>query len=346
MKRHHTKSLFFLVIFLISCSACGKSVVSIPHSIDIILTNNGIFSAEIISLDDFRTYRIDYDLLDEEDVYVSDDEIRAYIDMQLESYAELIKITDRDIVQHGDVAIVSYIVILNGKIINEIDQDILMVGKGNYDQQFENALVGKYVGIPFSEELISPDGEKMIFNITVESINKFKTYELTNEFVQQNMGIETVEKYYENCKKILQDEKLSVAKRKLEEAMLKKIIDKSKFELDKEEIARFSLQYVETEKQFAYVYGLDLEEYIEIILNEDREEFFQRCYEYGEDEIKKYLLIGGIFSELQYSITDDDIRFKCEQLGYEYNTILKDEYAKALVEYAVMEERVINYFVN
>lgn len=337
------KIVVLCILIGVYCCGCRNGEVKLPQAIDIILNRNGIYSAEIAKLDDYSKYKLNYDGIKAYEIEASDEEVKSYIDMQLESYAKLRQINSRDIVENGDVVIVSYLVSLNGKVVNEVTQDILMVGSGNYDQQFESILVGKQVGIPLVEKLLSPTGEWMTFSIIIESINYFETVQLTDEFVNENMEVDTVEEYYAKCEKFLYNEKLYVEREKIKKQLLEEIIDNSEFLLNVNEVAQFSLQYVMAEEQFATVYGMDLEEYMESILEENREEFFEHCYECGEYELKKYMLIGAIFTDLGYSIEMDDVEKMCEQLGYEYSYVKEKEYEYALVEYKIMEEMVLDY---
>lgn len=332
-----------LFSMLMMCIGCQNNEILSHEAVDTILNAYGVYSYKIADLVNYREYILDYDLIDIDNIVVNTDEIGAYIEGQLESYTELIEVVDRDVVQKNDVVIVSYMVSLDGKVINEVSQETLIVGKGSYDQQFENVLLGKKVGTPFTEKLISPEGEKMMFNIIVESINYFKTYDLTDEFVKEKMGMNSIEEYYEECKNLLISEKIDVEKESLKTTLFQELIDKSSFLLGEKEVVQFALRYVESEEQLAYVHGLNLEEYIQTVLNENKDDFFHRCYEQGKYEIEKIILVGAIFSDLQYIITDEDMLEMCDNLGYEYSVVAEDEYACALVEFAIMEQRVLSF---
>ena len=181
-------------------------------------------------------------------------------------------------------------------------------------------------------------------SITIESINYFKTYELENDFVQKKMGLNSVEEYYEKCKEDLKKEKIREEKENIKRKLWENIGNECEFSFDMEEIAQYSLKYAEIQKQMADIYEMDLDTYVQNVLEKSKDDFFNDCYEMGEQEIKKYLLIGAIFSDLQYSITDKEIELMCEKFGYTFDMVSNDEYALALVKYAIMEEKVIEYF--
>ena len=340
MRMVNRKSIIGLMLFVIGCTGCGKKIDYIPETINIILNNNGVHSAKINRLNEYSRCK----LLNVKDVEISDSVVREYIDIQVESHSQLVEVVDREEVQNGDVVIVSYEVIWDKKVINQVVRDVLMVGSGKYDQQFEEALIDQRVGNVFEKELESPNGEKMLFIITIESINCFQKQELTDEFVREYMGVDTIEAYYEMCRDILIKEKLQIEKEKQKIELWKTIANECKFSLDPKEVAEYSLQYVEMQRQMADVYGMDLDTYIKSVLGKSKTDFYDECYESGELDIKKHLLIGAIFSDLRYQITENEVELMCEKLGYEIGTILEDEYTYALVKYAIMEEKVIAYY--
>ena len=333
-----------LVIFAICCIGCGKQIDRIPDVISNILQHNGIYSAQIDKLADYSQYTLNYNSLHSENIEISDNDVKNYVEIQMESYAQLVEVLDRKEARDGDVVVVSYEVILDKKVVNRVTQDKLMIGSGNYNHQFEEALIGQHVGEPFTKEMVSPNGEKMIFQITIESINYFKTYELTDKFVQENMGFSSVEAYYESCKKVLLNEKIQEEKERRRIKLWEDITNECEFSLNVEEIAQYSLQYVEMQKQIADVYGMSLDTYVQEELKKSKEDFYHDCYAKGEREVKKMLLIGAIFSDLQYSIEDKDIEQMCEKFEYTYEEILNDECVFLLVKYAIMEEKIIEYF--
>ena len=331
---------FFMII--VWCLGCSKRVELLPECITIILDSNEVYSAKINRLGNYDKYELE-DGLCEGKVEITETEVEDYINLQLESLAQLVNIEDRKIIEKGDVVVVIYMVQQNGETINQVTSDILMVGSNNYDLQFEKVLIGKRIGEPFSEELVAPNGEKMVFHIIVESISYFEIPELTDQLVQDKYSLNSVEEYYDSCRKFILNERIRIEKEREKEALLEKIMKESKFSLNKEEISKFSLQFVEIEKNLASIYELDLDTYINTILNTSKDIFFQKCYEQGEYEVKKYLLIGAIFSDLEYSISEHDKELMCEKMGYKYQDVIKDKYTNAIVEYAIMEQKVWEY---
>ena len=131
------KSIIGLIMVVICFTGCGKRIECIPDFIFLILNQSGIYSAQINKLCDYSRYKLDYTSLSTESFYISDGDVKEYIEFQMESYAQLIEVTDRKEAREGDVVVVSYEVVVDKKVVNRVTQDMLMIGSGNYDQQFE-----------------------------------------------------------------------------------------------------------------------------------------------------------------------------------------------------------------
>lgn len=322
----------------------NNASVNIPQAVNKILEENGVRTASIDKLGEYNGIKICVD-----EVKVTDSEVNEYVKMQMESFAEVVQVTDRDDVKEGDVVYVSYIVICEGKTIKQAEHDDLMVGAGAYNEQFEEALIGQRVGIPFSQSMYIFDerGNQKVatFNITIESINYFKTYELTDSFVKENFDMFTVQEYYDSCKKKLQDEKKREAEKIAEKEILQIIMGNCEFSVDQYDVAEYSMSFVKEQEQLAYVYNLDLNTYVEEILKQQLDEFYQKCYEYGEYEIKRYLVIGAIFIDLGYEVSDEEYRLMCKESKYDYDETKNDIYKDALICFKVMEREVLEYLL-
>lgn len=231
--------------------------------------------------------------------------------MQVESYAEIIPITDRESVQKGDVIYLSYMVYKDGRLINYVQSDNMVVGTGNYDIQLEEELIGRKVRTPFWVSIIPQNSDKedsYDFNITIESINYFQTYELDDEFVKNNFGLANVDEFYHKCKCDLLSEKNKHNKENAEKELLNQIADNSSIYVNRDELLQYSLTIVEDYEQLADIHNMGLEDYVKGVLGlNDIDSFYDMCYKEAEQEIKRYIVIGAIFEEQEWEVTETDI---------------------------------------
>jgi len=128
--------------------------------------------------------------------------------------------------------------------------------------------------------------------------------------------------------------------------LFEEVIANSVFSLDEYEIAQYSTYLISEQEKYASVYELDLNSYITQMLNMTVEEFYEKYYDYGEYEIKKFLIVGAIFNDLNYIIDDEEYLIACEKMQYNYTDAKNDNYIDALINYHIMEEKVIDFFLN
>ena len=74
---------------------------------------------------------------------VTKEEIDEYIKDDLESYNQIVDVTDRDYVKVGDYVNVSFKVYYNNEIVNEVENEAFVVSKNIYNEQIESNLIGR-----------------------------------------------------------------------------------------------------------------------------------------------------------------------------------------------------------
>lgn len=126
--------------------------------------------------------------------------------------------------------------------------------------------------------------------------------EYTDAFVSENLGINSVSELYDFAKERLSEQEkiqLIVAARK---EILERLISCCDFELNNDSVANYSLQIVRSYESEASLYNMSLQDYCNSILEIPYADFFQYCYEEGEQYVKSYLAVGAIgFIELDCS---------------------------------------------
>ena len=134
---------------------------------------------------------------------VTDAEIQVRLDNFVASNATVEEITDRTDVQDGDVANIDYVGKIDGEAFDggSAEGTDLTIGSGTFIDGFEEQLVGATVGetidinVTFPENYTSKDlaGKEATFTVTINSIGKSVTPELTDELVAANTDYATVD---------------------------------------------------------------------------------------------------------------------------------------------------------
>ncbi len=327
-----------LSLLLCLCGCSTKESLPLNEVVENILAENGIEKSKITFLCESDNEIAE--LYTYTSVEVSDEELQKFVDDLLLSHEKMIEITDRNTVQAGDAIVVSYVVYYNSEMVANAENDPLMVGSGNYGEEFEDAVIGATVGEPFSCELRSPvdtdkykKGDTLKYNITVESINYFESYTASDQYILDYYGCKTEEEFLTDCKVRLEQIKRYESTVSSYNEFLGKVTEKCKFDIDKKEAAAYSKKIVEEYSDLAYISGLELNEYIEQKLDMTEDEFYDHCYDKGVKEIKLYLLVGACTEDIQFEGNESFAEF-CSMNGYDStksdNTQARYAYLKAI----------------
>lgn len=200
---------------------------------------NGIHSYEV---EKYVTLG-DYDGMEVEvagDFDVNDEDVVDYINNMLSNYPSY-EDTDKEIVEDGDFADIDYVGKKDGVAFDggTAQGYVLGIGSHSFIEGFEEGLVGVKVGDTVDLNLTFPEnyqsaelaGADVVFTVTVNKIVKkvdISYDELTDEYVVNNMGSDSVEALYNDTKSYLEtnnEQKRTVAER---EAVLNKLIENSK----------------------------------------------------------------------------------------------------------------------
>ena len=174
------------------------------------VTKDNIF--EFITLGQYKG--IVYDAAPEETV--TEDKIDARIKSDLSEWSDYVEITDRA-VQMGDTAIIDFMGFLDGVPFTggSAEGADLVIGSGTFIPGFEEQIVGHVIGDEFDINVTFPAdygnspelaGQHVVFKIKLHAIYSEIPPELTDEFVQDNLGMGTIAEYRETVRAQLEVE--------------------------------------------------------------------------------------------------------------------------------------------
>lgn len=173
--------------------------------------------------------------------------------------------------------------------------------------------------------------------------------------VLDSYGCDTEEDFLNECKNRLEQNKKYVTLNTAYDDFLEKISEKCKFYIDEDEAADYSKKIVEDYKNSAYLLNLSLEEYVEQKLCITEDDFYDRCYDEGVAEIKRYLLVGASTADVDINAVADFAEY-CSLNGYDAadtdNASAKYYYLKRItvlnnqpdVKFTVTAEAYVPYF--
>ncbi|MBD5089004.1 MAG: hypothetical protein HDT30_09400 [Clostridiales bacterium] len=285
----------------------------------------------------------------DEEIEVSISEIEENIQLILESYEKL-KPVDRNVVKKGDFVNLTYTVYCEGKIVNESKGEEIKVGAGFFNEEIERKLIGAKknkmysinIQVPKEDENKEYAGKKEEIKYQVNEIYYMFQPQLTDKFVQENYGLKNIEEFYEYEKNCILEEKKAEQINEKREDIMEELIEKSIFNMDRNYLLDYAEVVYHEYEDMATGYGSSIEEFIKDFFNENLDEFYERCCNEAEKEIKKFLIIGAIANKINVDISDKDIEEKYENL----NADNLDDMDIVLYKYEILEEKVLNYLLK
>ena len=132
--------------------------------------------------------------------------------------------------------------------------------------------------------------------------------EVTLDFIEDHFDLSSYDEFREWISKRELSHKKYVDTEQCREDVLGRLEEGAEFDMDQEEVAKHSLEIVTGYASMAEADGLTIEEYCEQELQTPYENFFDMCYEEGEQEIKDYLLIGAVAAKEYGDVTEEMIK--------------------------------------
>ena len=294
---------------------------------------------------------------------ITDEDVDNYIDYMLSMSPELVEVTDRDVVENGDVANIDYVgkkdgVAFDGGTAQGYD---LGIGTGAFIPGFEEGLVGAKVGetidlnLTFPENYGSPelDGSDVVFTVTVNKISKKVTPEFTDEYVA-GLGIEnvaTVEEYRVYLKNMMEDAEEEYALQDVQTQIITMVTENATVtEVPQELIDRFYNVNKNNMDYNAMMYGMDLESFVSAYYGMDAETFEKETIAAAEISAKQALVCLAIAENENLTLTEEDVEKAIEENYASYGYAEADTFKKSidLEEYkdSLLLNKVLDFLVE
>ncbi|MEG2597195.1 MAG: trigger factor, partial [Oscillospiraceae bacterium] len=271
-------------------------------------------------------------------------------------------ITDRTDVQNGDVANIDYEglkdgVAFEGGTAKAAD---LQIGSGQFIPGFEEKLIGAKVGETVNIDLTFPDpyqgnpdlaGKEVTFKVTVNSIKKTVTPELTDEFVKANSEAKTVAEYRKTIKQGLTDSKQQQADQGALQTIWQTVIGNATIitfpegKIDKY-ISDATAYYTEA----AASMEMEFKDLLKSQMGMTEDEFNTKLKDEATQVIKREVIVQAIaeaekltLSEKEY---DEGIQKYMKNFGIETVEEMEKQYPKEQIESSLLSEKVSTFLLK
>lgn len=262
---------------------------------------------------------------------VTDEEVENLIDSQRESSKELQEITNRSVVQEGDVVNIDYVGRINGEEFDggSAEGYNLEIGSGSFIEGFESGLIDQRVGDTVTLELTFPEdygdstkaGVDAEFEVTINSIQQYVVPDLTDDFVaglalQDEFGnvVGTVDEFRTYVRNYLIENNESQYTQRLEEAIRNALSEKTTFKKDVPPamVLRNSEAIVNELTSYATQYGIDLKTLMQIAYGSTEESYMQDINDMAVENVKKSIMLKAIGDKEGLTLSDDAFQTELE----------------------------------
>ena len=317
-----------LSILLISCS--NTKAIQIDSNIEKMLPYLDYNDCHIMKLGDYYTYKVKSEETTQKEI----DEIIQY---QLNRYPVKVK-SDKTVIEKGDLAIISYRIMNGTQVLTDVEEQVVLAGKVNFDTIIEESIVGKNIGETFTIKYTNSNYElaNAHCQITPQYIYTLSDAELNDVFVQTHFDYDSVEEWECSIREELQKNK----KEKAWSASLNAIIKASSFDLDKECLLNQATILAYQSEMQASLENMTLEEYVIKTMGISKDQFFNVCYESSQRDVQEYLIVGAIAAKEQLHATEVEIEEYCENNGMMKDNLSEED--RLYVIYYILRNEVIN----
>lgn len=257
---------------------------------------------------------------------VTDEDVKAELDRQLEENARLVEITDRP-VKKDDKVNIDFNGYLDGERFEggKAEKYDLVIGSNTFINGFEDQIIGHNVGDKFDVNVTFPEdyqakefqGKDAKFVVEINSITEKQLPELDDEFAKDISEYDTLDELKNSLKEKLAEDKKAYAQNARENQAVAALVEKSEVTapasmVDKE--IDYEMQNLDQRLQGM---GLSLSQYIELT-KMDMAQIRGQYKEQASARVKANLVIDEVVLKENIEVTDEEKEKELQETAKNY----------------------------
>ncbi len=249
---------------------------------------------------------------------VKDEEIDAELNRLLDRNARKVPVTDRA-AQNGDVANIDFVGTVDGVKFDggEAEGFDLTLGSGQFIPGFEDQVVGMNIGetkdvnVTFPENYQAENlkGKPAVFSVKLNSLQGKELPELTDAFIKDATGSETIEEYKNKTRDRLQKNADRKATDDTENSILEAIAANAEAEIPQAMIETEINSLVQKFEYQLMYQGLKLQDYLDF-LKVSLADFRKNYEEQAKKNVLNQLVISQLIKDENIQATDEEVDAK------------------------------------
>lgn len=270
--------------------------------------------------------------MDKIEYNVKDEDVEADINRLLERNSRLVDVEDRA-VENGDTVIIDYSGSVDGVKFagGTAEKQTLVIGSKSFIPGFEDQIIGmkkgeeKDINVKFPEEYHAEDlkGKDAVFAIKLHEIKKKELPALTDDFIKEATGAETVEAYKTQVRERLEKQNKERADREFENLLVKKITETAEVIIP-DALVENQIDNMVRDMEYRLSYqGLKLEDYLKY-LGKTMKDFRKEYEAQATEMVKSQLVIEKIITDEKIEATEEEVEKRFEEMAKNQNKPLPD----------------------
>ena len=249
---------------------------------------------------------------------VKDADIDKELDRLRDRNARKVDVTDRPC-QNGDIVNIDFVGTVDGVKFDggEAEGFDLTLGSGQFIPGFEDQVVGMNIGdkkdvnvkFPENYQAESLKGKDAVFAVKLNSIKGKELPELTDAFIKDATGSETIEEYKQKTRERLQKQADKNALDATENSILEAISATAEAEIPQAMIEREIDGLVQKFEYQLMYQGLKLQDYLDFI-KVSMEDFRKNYEEQAKKNVLNQLIISQIIKDEKIEATAEEVDAK------------------------------------
>ncbi len=249
---------------------------------------------------------------------VTDEEVEAELVRVQERNARKIEVADRP-AQNGDTVNIDFVGKVDGVKFEggEAEGFDLTLGSGQFIPGFEDQVVGMSIGetkdinvtFPENYQAEALKGKPAVFTVKVNAIQGKELPEITDEFIKEATGSETVEEYKAKTRERLQKQADRKANDDTENSILEAIAANTEVEIPQAMIDREIDSLVQKFEYQLMYQGLKLQDYLDFV-KMTMEDFRKNYEEQAKKNVTNQLIISYIIKAENIEATEEEVDTK------------------------------------
>lgn len=307
------------VLAMASLTACGASVSYDKYDLD-----------EYIKVGEYKGLSVaGYT------VNVTDDEIDARIESELEAAASSQEVAKGSAVKEGDTVNIDYVGKKDGKKFDggSAEGYDLEIGSGSFIDGFEDGLIGKKIGDKVKLELTFPEdygeaslaGQDVVFNVTINSATRVTVPEYDLDYVQNTTEYDSIAAYEKAVKKELYKEKEAEEINNQQTELWSKVLEDTEVIQYPEKVLDYYIEFNSNQMdEMAEQYGVSREDMLANYEFGSEEEFAAVNEDSSKLRVKQEMLIEYIAAKEDLKYTEEEAEemiSSFETMGYDEATV-------------------------